>query len=85
MVTPRLPLEHFRQDGQGDAALSWINEGPNREVTPPELRQAIGPDVLQKLEHRQACRIRRYSTAYSRASDSRGAITPDRHLPTPSA
>lgn len=43
-------LEHFKQNGQGDAAQSWINQGPNREVTPPELKQAIGPDVLQKLE-----------------------------------
>ncbi|MGY4600359.1 uncharacterized protein YidB (DUF937 family)/uncharacterized membrane protein YeaQ/YmgE (transglycosylase-associated protein family) [Bradyrhizobium sp. GM22.5] len=43
-------LEHFKQNGQGDAAQSWINQGPNREVTPPELQQAIGPDVLQKLQ-----------------------------------
>ena len=28
-------LEHFKQNGQGDAAQSWINQGPNREVTPP--------------------------------------------------
>jgi uncharacterized protein YidB (DUF937 family) len=43
-------LEHFKQNGQGETAQSWINQGPNREVTPPELKQAIGPDVLQKLE-----------------------------------
>jgi uncharacterized protein YidB (DUF937 family) len=43
-------LERFKQNGQGDAAQSWVNQGPNREVTPPELEQAIGPDVLQKLE-----------------------------------
>ncbi|MBR0719024.1 YidB family protein [Bradyrhizobium liaoningense] len=43
-------LEHFKQSGQGDTAQSWIKQGPNREVTPSELRQAIGADVLQKLE-----------------------------------
>ncbi|MBR0975661.1 YidB family protein [Bradyrhizobium japonicum] len=43
-------LEHFKQNGQGETAQSWINQGPNREVSPPELKQAIGPDVLQKLE-----------------------------------
>jgi uncharacterized protein YidB (DUF937 family) len=43
-------LEHFKQNGQGDTAQSWIDHGPNKAVTPPELKQAIGPDVLQKLE-----------------------------------
>ena len=43
-------IEHFKQNGQGDTAQSWVDHGPNREVTPSELKQAIGPDVLQKLE-----------------------------------
>jgi len=43
-------LERFKQNGHGDAAQSWINAGPNTEVSPPELKQAIGPDVLAALE-----------------------------------
>src|SRR6478736_3736461 len=43
-------LEHFKQNGQGEAAQSWVGKGPNREVTPPELRQAIGSDLLGQLE-----------------------------------
>jgi len=43
-------LERFRQNGQGEVAQPWINHGPNREVAPPQLRQAIGDDVLEKLE-----------------------------------
>lgn len=43
-------LERFKQNGQGDAAQSWINEGPNKEVSPPQLKQAIGQDVLVALE-----------------------------------
>jgi uncharacterized protein YidB (DUF937 family) len=39
-------LERFKQNGQGDAAESWINKGPNKELPPPQLKQAIGPDVL---------------------------------------
>src|SRR3954449_9126908 len=55
-------LEHFKQNGQCEAAQSWNNQGPNREVTPPELQQAIGPDVLQSWSSRPACRSRRFST-----------------------
>jgi uncharacterized protein YidB (DUF937 family) len=42
-------LERFKQNGQGDIAQSWINEGPNKEVSPPQLKQAIGQDVLAAL------------------------------------
>src|SRR6187551_2855718 len=34
-------LERFTQNGQGEVAQSWIDHGPNREVAPPQLRQAI--------------------------------------------
>ena len=43
-------LEHFKQNGQGEVAQSWVNDGPNKEVAPPQLKQAIGPDVLAALE-----------------------------------
>ena len=29
---------------------SWINHGPNKEVSPPQLKRAIGADVLAQLE-----------------------------------
>jgi uncharacterized protein YidB (DUF937 family) len=43
-------LDRFKQNGQGDAAESWINNGPNKELPPPQLKQAIGTDVLAALE-----------------------------------
>jgi uncharacterized protein YidB (DUF937 family) len=43
-------LEKFKQNGQGETAQSWVNDGPNKEVSPPQLKQAIGPDVLAALE-----------------------------------
>jgi uncharacterized protein YidB (DUF937 family) len=43
-------LEKFKENGQGEAAQSWVNDGPNKDVSPPQLKQAIGPDVLAALE-----------------------------------
>ena len=43
-------LEKFNQNGRGDVAQSWISAGPNKNISPPQLREAIGPDVLEKLE-----------------------------------
>jgi uncharacterized protein YidB (DUF937 family) len=43
-------LEKFKENGQGETAQSWVNDGPNKEVSPPQLKQAIGADVLAALE-----------------------------------
>ena len=79
-------LEQFKQNGQGDAAQSWINQGPNRELTPPELKQAIGPDVLQKLEQQTGLSqqeiLDRLSRELPTAVDQ---YTPDGRLPASSA
>ena len=46
-------LDSFKQNGQGDTAQSWIEPGPNKEISPPQLKQAIGSDVLALLKKRQ--------------------------------
>jgi uncharacterized protein YidB (DUF937 family) len=43
-------LEKFNQSGQGAVAQSWISDGPNKEIAPPQLKQVIGSDVLATLE-----------------------------------
>jgi uncharacterized protein YidB (DUF937 family) len=45
-------LERFHQAGHGAAAQSWVNQGPNQEIAPHHLEQAIGPDVLATLTQR---------------------------------
>ena len=43
-------LDKFKQSGEGETAESWIRQGPNKEVSPPQLKRAIGADVLAQLE-----------------------------------
>jgi uncharacterized protein YidB (DUF937 family) len=75
-------LERFKQNGQGETAQSWINQGPNREVSPPQLRQAIGSDVLAALEQQtglsQEELLARLSRELPTAVDK---YTPDGRLP----
>lgn len=42
-------IERFKQNGQGEAADSWVNTGPNQQLAPAQLQQALGPDVLNTL------------------------------------
>jgi uncharacterized protein YidB (DUF937 family) len=42
-------VDRFKQNGHGETADSWVGTGPNKPVTPSQLEQAIGPDVLNTL------------------------------------
>jgi len=42
-------LDRFQQSGHGETVQSWVGTGPNKPVTPSQLEQAIGPDVLDTL------------------------------------
>ena len=75
-------LERFKQNGQGDAAESWIGKGPNKDLPPPQLKQAIGPDVLAALEQQTGLSqdeiLARLSRELPAAVDQ---YTPDGRLP----
>ncbi len=75
-------LERFKQNGQGDAAESWISKGPNKEIPAPQLKQAIGQDVLAALEQQtglsQEELLARLSRELPAAVDQ---YTPDGRLP----
>ena len=75
-------LERFKQNGHGDAAQSWINTGPNKEVSPPELKKAIGPDVLAALEKQTGLSQEELLTRLSRELPSAvDKYTPDGRIP----
>ena len=75
-------LERFKQNGHGDAAQSWINAGPNKEVSPPELKKAIGPDVLAALEKQTGLSQEELLTRLSRELPSAvDKYTPDGRIP----
>ena len=42
-------VDSFKQAGQGDAVDSWVARGPNKQISPQHLEQAIGPDTLATL------------------------------------
>src|SRR5437868_5542193 len=76
-------LKRFEQNGHGDTAQSWVNNGPNKEISPPELKRAIGPDVLSALERQtglsQQELLERLSRELPSAVDK---YTPDGQIPS---
>jgi uncharacterized protein YidB (DUF937 family) len=79
-------LERFSQNGQGEAARSWVNQGLNKYLSPQEMKQAIGTDVLTQLEQQtglsQEELLARLSRELPTAVDK---YTPDGRLPDTAA
>ena len=75
-------LERFQQAGHGAAAQSWVAQGPNQELPPQHLEQAIGPDVLATLTQRTGLSreelLSRLSKELPQAIDR---YTPDGRMP----
>lgn len=75
-------VDRFKQAGHTDAAESWIRTGPNQEVSPPQIRQAIGPDVLATLEKQTGLSQEELLTRLSRELPAAvDKYTPDGRLP----
>ena len=75
-------LDVFKQNGQGEAAESWINKGPNKELPPPQLKQAIGADVLAALEQQTGLSQEELLARLSRELPSAvDQYTPDGRIP----
>jgi uncharacterized protein YidB (DUF937 family) len=42
-------LNQFQEKGQGDAANSWVSNGPNKQIAPGDLANALGADQIESL------------------------------------
>ena len=76
-------VERFKQSGQGQAADSWVKPGPNKQLGPDQLEQAIGPDVLNTLSQQTGLSreelLSRLTRELPTAVDK---FTPEGRLPT---
>jgi uncharacterized protein YidB (DUF937 family) len=76
-------VERFTHNGQGQAADSWVKPGPNQQLGPDQLEQAIGPDVLNTLSQQTGLSreelLSRLTRELPAAVDK---FTPEGRLPT---
>lgn len=45
-------LDRFRQAGQAKEADSWVKTGPNEPVSPGQVGDALGPNIVKSLAER---------------------------------
>jgi uncharacterized protein YidB (DUF937 family) len=76
-------LKQFQQNGHGDKAQSWIASGPNKQVSPSELEQALGPEKVSWLMRETGMSREDLLSGLSRELPGVvDKLTPDGRLPT---
>jgi uncharacterized protein YidB (DUF937 family) len=78
-------LRQFQQNGQGDAANSWVGNGPNKEIAPDDLGRALGADQLEALSAQSGLSRDDLLTGLSRhLPEIIDHLTPDGRVPSES-
>jgi uncharacterized protein YidB (DUF937 family) len=75
-------LRQFQQNGQGEAANSWVSNGPNKQIAPGDLANALGADQINSLASHSGLSPDELLSGLSRyLPDVVNHLTPDGRLP----
>ena len=78
-------LKQLQQGGQGEAANSWVSNGPNKQISPGDLASALGADQINSLMSQSGLSREELLSGLSQhLPDVINHLTPDGRLPTES-
>lgn len=76
-------LRQFQQAGHGEAANSWVGNGPNKTVSSDDLAKALGADQINTLmAHTGLSREDLLAGLSQQLPEAINQLTPDGRLPT---
>ena len=76
-------LKQFQQNGHGEVANSWVSPGPNRQIAPNDLANALGADQIDQLTSRTGMpREQLLQDLSQELPDAVDSFTPDGRVPT---
>jgi uncharacterized protein YidB (DUF937 family) len=76
-------FKQLQQAGHGDAAKSWVDNGPNRTISSADLAKALGSDQIQTLmNHSGLSREDLLASLSEHLPEVVNQLTPDGRLPT---
>jgi uncharacterized protein YidB (DUF937 family) len=76
-------IRDLQASGHSEAAESWVRPGPNRQIAPNDLADALGADTLEALSRQTGMRRDDLLEGLSQhLPDFVDQLTPEGHLPT---
>jgi uncharacterized protein YidB (DUF937 family) len=76
-------MRQFDQSGAGDAAKSWVSQGENMPVTPKQIENTFGSDIINQLADQFGLNKAELLQGLSETlPDVINQLTPDGRLPT---
>jgi uncharacterized protein YidB (DUF937 family) len=78
-------LLKFQQKGHGDTASSWVSNGPNKQISPGDLANALGADQIDSLASQSGMSRDELLSGLSKyLPDAINHLTPDGRVPNDS-
>jgi uncharacterized protein YidB (DUF937 family) len=75
-------FNQFQQKGLGDQASSWVSNGPNKQIAPGDLANALGADQIEHLSSQSGLSREELLQGLSQyLPDVVNHLTPDGRLP----
>jgi uncharacterized protein YidB (DUF937 family) len=75
-------LNQLQQKGHGDTANSWVSNGPNKQISPGDLANALGADQIDQLSSQSGMSRDELLKGLSQyLPDAVNHLTPDGRLP----
>jgi uncharacterized protein YidB (DUF937 family) len=76
-------LKQFQQNGHGETANSWVSPGPNKQIAPGDLANALGADQINSLMSQSGLSREDLLSGLSQhLPEVVNHLTPDGRLPT---
>ncbi|MGY3485659.1 uncharacterized protein YidB (DUF937 family) [Bradyrhizobium sp. USDA 4011] len=76
-------LNQLQQKGHGDAANSWVSNGPNKQIAPGDLANALGADQIDSLASQSGMSRDQLLQGLSQyLPEAINHLTPDGRLPS---
>jgi uncharacterized protein YidB (DUF937 family) len=75
-------VDEFEKNGFGKTVQSWVGTGPNQSISPADVHQVLGTDLLQQLSAKSGLSVQelteKLSQVLPKAVDH---LTPDGAIP----
>lgn len=76
-------LKQLQQNGHGDTANSWVTQGPNKQISPGDLANALGADQIDHMMSQSGLSREDLLNGLSQhLPEVVNHLTPDGRLPT---